>query len=152
MPEVLTRFLQRWAVTTVAVLVADLLLDGIRHRSLGALVAASALLGFLNAFVRPLLLMVSLPLLVWSLGMFVLVINALLLLLVGGLLQPGFTVDGFMTAFWGGLVISMVSLVVNAFLGNGPAVKMSRGPGGRGSRRSRRSSSADDGGGPIIDV
>ena len=77
-------------MTTVAVLVADWLLDGIQHRTIGSLFAASALLGFLNAFVRPLLLMVSLPLLLWSLGLFVLVINALLLLLVGGVLQPGF--------------------------------------------------------------
>jgi putative membrane protein len=149
MPEVITRFFQRWAVTTVAVLVADWLLDGIQHRTIGSLFAASALLGFLNAFVRPLLLMVSLPLLLWSLGLFVLVINALLLLLVGGVLQPGFTVDGFGSAFLGGMVVSLVSLIVNAFLGSGPAVKVSRGPARRGSRSSRTS---NDGGGPIIDV
>jgi putative membrane protein len=149
MPEVITRFLQRWAVTTVAVLVADWLLDGIHHRTLGSLLAASALLGFLNAFVRPLLLMVSLPLLLWSLGLFVLVINALLLLLVGGVLQPGFTVDGFGSAFLGGMVVSLVSLIVNAFLGSGPAVKVSRGPSRRGGRGS---STPNDGGGPIIDV
>ena len=147
MPEVLVRFVQRWAVTTVAVLVADLLPGGINHRSVGALLAASALLGFLNAFVRPLLLLISLPLLLWTLGLFVLVINALLLLMVGALLQPGFTVDGFGSAFWGGLVISIVSLVVNAFLGKGPAVRVSRGPGRRADRGRK-----DDGGGPIIDV
>jgi putative membrane protein len=148
MSEVLVKFVQRWTVTTVAVLVADWLVHGIRHQSIGALLAASALLGFLNAFVRPLLVAISLPLLLWSLGLFVLVINALLLLLVGALLQPGFVVDGFGSAFWGGMVISLVSLVVNAFLGRNPAVRMSRGPGSR--RKPGRKS--DDGGGPIIDV
>ena len=148
MSEVLVKFVQRWTVTTVAVLVADWLVQGIRHQSIGSLLAASALLGFLNAFVRPLLVAISLPLLLWSLGLFVLVINALLLLLVGALLQPGFVVDGFGSAFWGGLVVSLVSLVVNAFLGRNPAVRVSRSPGSR--RKPGRK--ADDGGGPIIDV
>lgn len=148
MPEAFVKFLQRWVVTTIAVLVADLLVRGIDHRSVGALLGASALLGLLNAFVRPVLLLFSLPLLIWTLGLFILVINAFLLMFVGWFV-PGFIVDGFGSAFFGGMIISLVSIVVNAFLGRGPRVKISRGkPGARGNTGRRD----DDGGGPIIDV
>lgn len=149
MPEAFVKFLQRWVVTTIAVLVADLFVSGIDHKSVGSLLGASALLGLLNAFVRPLLLLISLPLLIWTLGLFILVINAMLLLMVGALLRPGFAVDGFWAAFWGGVIISIVSMIVNAFLGRGPKVKITRGkPGTRGNGRRLD----DDGGGPIIDV
>lgn len=151
MPEGLVRFLQRWLVTTIGVLLADVWLDGIRHQSFGSLLEASLLLGLLNAFVRPLLMVISLPLLVFSLGLFVLVINAVLLSLVGGMLQPGFVVDGFGSAFWGGVIISVVSLVVNGFLGRG-AQEGTRGD-ARGARRTRRPKGRDgDGDGPVIDV
>jgi uncharacterized membrane protein YvlD (DUF360 family) len=72
---------------------------------------ASLLLGLLNAFVRPLLMVISLPLLIFSLGLFVMVINAVLLSLVGGMLQPGFVVDGFGSAFWG-VVAGAAALLV----------------------------------------
>jgi putative membrane protein len=150
MPEGLVKFLQRWLVTTIGVLLADVWVDGIRHQSFGALLEAS-LLGLLNAFVRPLLMVISLPLLIFTLGLFTLVINAVLLSLVGGMLQPGFVVEGFGAAFWGGLIISVVSLVVNGFLGRGAKVHVQgsiRGTMGR--RRAKKKD--DDGGGPVIDV
>ncbi len=149
MPEAFVKFLQRWVVTTIAVLVADLLVRGIDHRSVGALLGASALLGLLNAFVRPVLLLFSLPLLIWTLGLFILVINAFLLMFVGWLMRPGFVVDGFGSAFFGGMIISLVSILVNAFLGRGPRVKISRGKPGSRNNTGRPD---DDGGGPIIDV
>jgi len=151
MPEGLVKFLQRWLVTTIGVLLADVWVDGIRHQSFGALLEASLLLGLLNAFVRPLLMVLSLPLLIFTLGLFTLVINAVLLSLVGGMLQPGFVVDGFGAAFWGGVIISAVSLVVNGFLGRGAKVRVQgsvRGSTGRG----RAKQQDDDGGGPLIDV
>ena len=151
MPEGLVKFLQRWLVTTIGVLLADVWVDGIRHQSFGVVLEASLLLGLLNAFVRPLLMVISLPLLVFTLGLFTLVINAVLLSLVGGMLQPGFVVEGFGSAFWGGVIISAVSLVVNGFLGRGVRVRVQgdvRGSTGR--RRTPRKD--DDGGGPVIDV
>lgn len=151
MPEGVLRFLQRWLVTTIGVLLADVWVDGIRHQSFGSLLEASLLLGLLNAFVRPLLMVLSLPLLVLSLGLFVLVINAVLLGLVGGMLQPGFVVEGFGAAFWGGVVISLVSLVVNGFLGRGAVVRLGSEP-GEPKRTRRRPRKDDDGGGPVIDV
>lgn len=144
MPAGLLQFLQRWLVTTLAVLVAVSVVKGLEYRSVAALLVASALLGLLNAFVRPLLLLLSLPLVVFSAGLFVLVINALLLLLVGQVVK-GFEVAGFWPAVWGALVISIISILVNLFLGRGPKVKVTR-----GRRRGGRDDDASGGG--VIDV
>ena len=81
------QFLQRWVVTTLAVLVAVNVVKGLGYDNAAALLVASLLLGFLNAFVRPLLLVLSLPLLLYTLGLFMLVINALLLWMVGSLVK-----------------------------------------------------------------
>lgn len=141
-------FLQRWLVTMLAVLVAAKLVPGIEYDSGTSILVASLLLGFLNASVRPVLLLLSLPLLIVSLGLFVVVINALLLLLVGELVK-GFTVQGFGSAVWGSLVISLVSIVTNLLLGRGPRIEVTRRP-----RRSGTSGRDDgpEGGGPVIDV
>lgn len=109
-------FLQRWAVTTVGVLVAAHVVRGLSYDSLGGLLVASLLLGALNAFLRPLLLLLSLPLIVASVGLWVLVVNAALLYFVGAVVKS-FHVGGFWSAFWGGLVISLVTLVGYAVLG-----------------------------------
>jgi putative membrane protein len=138
-------FLQRWVITTLAVLVAANVVKGIHYDSIGGLLAASLLLGILNAFLRPIMLLLSLPLLILTLGLFTLVINALLLYFVGWLVQP-FHVESFWAAFWGALVISLISLVVNSMLGIGNArVEVNRG-------RKASPKRKDDGEGPIIDV
>ncbi len=136
------QFLQRWVVTTLAVLVAANVVKGLGYDHVGSLLVASLLLGFLNAFVRPLLVLLSLPLLVSTLGLFFLVINALLLWMVGSLVK-GFHVTGFWPAFWGALVISITSVISNIFLGRGPRVQVKKGGG-------RRNSGGGDG--PVIDV
>ena len=140
-------FLQRWLVTTVAVLVAAKLVDGIHYTGFAALAIASLVLGLVNAFVRPALLLVGISFIVATLGIGIFVINALLLWGVGSL-GTGFQVDGFWPAFKGGLVISIVSVVANFFLGRGPKVVV---------QRNRRGDGGDDdarppGKGPIIDV
>ena len=72
------RFLQSWAINTLAVLIAAMILHGhIRYGNSGDLIIASLLLGILNAFVRPILMLLALPLLIFTLGLFTLVINAL---------------------------------------------------------------------------
>jgi putative membrane protein len=143
------RFFQRWVINTLAVLVAVYIVDGIDYQKWPDLLVASLLLGVLNTFLRPLLMLLSLPLLLFTLGLFMLVINALTLLLVGWLLSPRFTVDGFWSAFWGALIISVVGLVLNIMTGAGNA-KMEFRRGRRGQRPSPEDRGG--GGGPVIDV
>jgi putative membrane protein len=108
------QFVFRWAVTTVAVMVASSVIDGIRYDTVAALIGASLLLGILNAFVRPFLLILSAPVILLTLGFFILILNGLLLLLVPSVVV-GFHVDSFWSAFWGAIVISLVSWLLSAF-------------------------------------
>jgi putative membrane protein len=148
MPERLKEFLQRWVISTVAAALAANIVDGIEYRTFVDLVLATLLLGILNVFVRPILMLFSLPLLIVTLGLFTFVINALLLYLVGYLLA-GFEVRSFAAAFWGGLVITIVSLILNSLTGTGGArFKVeTRKAGPRPPR-----DGDDDAGGPVIDV
>jgi putative membrane protein len=147
MPEKLKNFLQRWVISTVAVLVATFILnERITYGGWLDLLVATLVLGLLNSFVRPLLMLLSLPLLIFTLGLFTLVINAVLLLLVSALLgKEHFHVAGFWSAFWGALIISIVSLLLNSVTGTGNArVTVQRG---------KRPPPKDDGpGGPVIDI
>jgi putative membrane protein len=101
-------------VTTVAVFVAEKLIPGIDCGSLSALLGASLLLGIANAFVRPLLLLLSIPFIILTMGLFIFVVNALLLLFVSHLI-PSFEVSGFWSAFFGAIIISMVSWLLSSF-------------------------------------
>lgn len=147
----LLRFLQSWVINTFAVLVAAIILRGhIRYADPADLIVASLLLGILNAFVRPILMFLALPLLIFTLGLFTLVINALLLYAVGVLMGPYFQVDSFGFAFLGALIISVVSIALNILTGSGGArVTVHRRP-----RPPRNPHDDDDGGGggPVIDV
>ena len=95
-------------------MVASSVIHGIRYDTVAALIGASLLLGILNAFVRPVLLILSAPVILITLGLFIFVLNALLLLLVHGVVV-GFHVGGFWSAFWGAIVISFVSWILSAF-------------------------------------
>ena len=144
----LKEFLQRWAINTVAVLLASYVVSsGIHYEKWHHLLVASLCLGLLNTFARPFLVALSLPLVLLSLGLFMLFINALLLYVVGWLLKPAFRVDTFGAAFWGALVITIVSVVHNVVTGvGGSKIKFTRGPNPPKNRR-------DDGDdGPVIDV
>jgi putative membrane protein len=107
-------FVFRWAITTVAVMVASSIIHGIRYDSVASLIGAALLLGILNAFLRPILLILSAPLILLTLGLFILVVNGLLLFVVPGIVI-GFHVDGFWSAFWGAIIISIVSWMLSAF-------------------------------------
>lgn len=107
-------FVFRWAITTVAVMIAATIIPGIRYDSAGALVGAALLLGILNAFLRPLLLLLMAPLIILTLGLFIFVVNGLLLVLVNDLVN-GFHVDNFGSAFWGAILIGIVSWMLSAF-------------------------------------
>ena len=108
------QFVFRWAATMIAVTVASSVIRGIHYDTVAALIGASLLLGILNAFVRPFLLILSAPLILITLGLFIFVLNGLLLLLVHTIVV-GFHVDGFWSAFWGAIVISVVSWILSAF-------------------------------------
>ena len=140
------RFLGNWAINTFAVLVAAIILQGhIAYKSPADLIVASLLLGILNAFVRPILMLLALPLLIFTLGLFTLVINALLLSLVSFFLKPDFQVDGFRYAFLGALIISIVSIALNVMTG-GARVTVQR----RRSPPPKNSNDDDDK--PVIEV
>jgi putative membrane protein len=107
-------FIFRWLATTLAVMVAASVIHGISYDSPSALILAALLLGILNAFVRPVLLILSAPLILLTLGFFILVVNGLLLWFVPNIV-PGFHVDNFGSAFWGAIVIGLVSWMLSAF-------------------------------------
>ena len=107
-------FVFRWMITTVAVMVTPAFISGIRYDTTGALVGAALLLGILNAFVRPVLLILSAPLIFVTLGFFILIINALMLYWVPSMVM-GFHVDGFGSAFWGAILIGIISWILSAF-------------------------------------
>jgi putative membrane protein len=152
MPSRLRDFLKRWAVCTVAVLVAAHVVRGISYDKddWPSLLLATLVLGLLNTFLRPVLLFLSLPLVIFSLGLFTIVINAFLLYLVGGLFKS-FHVDSFGAALWGALVISIVSIPLNFLTGTSTTRVEIRHPAGR-IRPGSRDTGGDDGGGPVIDV
>ena len=110
------RFLIFWGVNTLSLWVADDLFDGIDFQSVQSLFIAGLVLGIVNTFVKPLLLILTLPLSIVTLGIFVLVINALLLLLVAWLV-PGFVVSGFWAGFFVALFVSVFSFILNSLLG-----------------------------------
>jgi putative membrane protein len=113
--KVMKPFFTRWLVTTLAVLVVSSIPGiGVRADSLGPLVAAGLLLGILNAFVRPVLLLLSLPLILLTMGLFFFIVNALTLYIVGSVI-PGFHVSGFGAALVGSILISIVSWIFSAF-------------------------------------
>jgi putative membrane protein len=116
-------FLLRLLINAAALWVAIQLIDGIEHRGTWwSLLVVALVFGVLNASIRPLLKLLSLPVIILTLGLFIFVINALMLLLTGwvsGLFNLGFYVEGFWDAFFGGLIISIVSLLLSMFMGVG---------------------------------
>lgn len=102
----------RFVVTGVAVLLAAEIVPGIRVESFSAGLATVIVFALLNAVVRPVLYVLSLPLIVVTLGLFVVIINALLLQFVAWLVK-GFVVEGFWPSVWGALLISAVSTLIN---------------------------------------
>jgi putative membrane protein len=116
------KLLLRWLINAVALYVAAELVPGI-HTDGGwmALAVMALIFGLVNALIRPILKFLTCPLIMLTLGLFTLVINALMLLLasrLGEMLGLGFYVDGFGPAFWGALVISVVSFVLTLLIGD----------------------------------
>src|SRR5260221_11453478 len=109
------RFLMRVLVNGAAVFLAANLGPGISVASPGAALVAGLILGIVNAIIRPLLFLLTLPFTILTLGLFIFVVNAICLALVAWLV-PGFSLSGFGAAFIGAIVISLVSWLLHAVL------------------------------------
>jgi putative membrane protein len=134
----LVRLLLQWAICALGVLVAAFLIPGIAYDEGSDLVLAVLLLSLLNAFLRPLLVLFTLPFVILTMGFGILFINALLFMLAAHWVD-GFHVDGFLSAFFGALIISLISL----FLSGMRSVRVTGTP-----NRRHRSRKRDD----IIDI
>ena len=107
----------RWLVLTFAIIITSYILDGIQITGFFSALLAAAILGILNAFFRPILLILTLPINILSLGLFTFIINAVLLMMVSGVIS-GFKIQGFWYALLGSLLISIVSWLLNSFIGD----------------------------------
>lgn len=106
----------RWLILTIAIIATSYLAGGIHVSGFFSAFFAAAILGILNAFFRPLLLLLTLPLNVLTLGLFTFVINAIMLMMASGVI-PGFEVHGFWSAVFGSLLISIISWLLTSFIG-----------------------------------
>jgi putative membrane protein len=116
-------FIIRIIVYTLALLLAANLIPGIRLDSLTSALVAGLLLGLINAIVRPILVVLTFPITLLTLGLFLLVLNAFCLWLVS-VFVSGFRVAGFWPAFWGALLVSVVSWILTALISDSGRVKV----------------------------
>ena len=105
----------RWLTLTAAIVFTSYLLDGIHVSGFLSALLAAAMLGILNAFFRPIALLLTLPINILSLGFFTFVINALMLKMASGIIT-GFDVIGFWSAIFGSLLISAISWLLSSFI------------------------------------
>jgi putative membrane protein len=108
-------FFLRWSINLLALVIAGSLINGITIGSLGIGIIAAGIFGIVNAVIRPVVLVLTLPINLLTLGLFTLVVNAAMLMLVSALV-PGFVIESFRSAFFGALVISLISWGVNIFI------------------------------------
>ena len=105
----------RWIILTVSIVVTSYLMNGIHVSGFFSAFFAAAILGILNAFFRPILLILTLPINILSLGLFTFVLNAVLLMMVSGVI-PGFDVYGSWAGLFGSLLISLISWIITSFI------------------------------------
>ena len=116
-------FLLRAAIVALGLWLAAKIFSGLSFDMPSTLIAAALLLGVVNAVVRPIIVVLTLPVTLLTLGLFLLVINAGMLLLVAWLLD-GFTVTSFWTAVGASIVVSVTSWVASGLIGNSGRVEM----------------------------
>jgi putative membrane protein len=111
------RFITTWLITTISLLVTAYFVPGFHLQNIAAAIIAAAVLGLVNAIVRPVLFLLTLPITVLTLGLFSFVVNALTLWLASAF-SSGFSIDGFLPALIGSLVMSLVSALLHAVFGD----------------------------------
>ena len=116
MESVVKGIIIRTLVIALGLWVADMLVPGIQAAGPGSLIFAAIALGLINALVRPLIVLLTLPVTLLTLGLFLLVVNAGMLQLADWFVS-GFAVDGFFTAVFGAIVVSLVSWIASSFIG-----------------------------------
>lgn len=104
--------LVRWILFTLAIMFVAWLVPGINVENFQSAMLVTVIIALINIFIRPLIVFITLPINILTLGVFTLVINALLLMLAG-YLAPGFYVDGFLPAFLGSIVLAFLGLIIN---------------------------------------
>lgn len=109
------KFIVRWLINALLLLLIAYLLQGIEVANLYIALLAAAILGLVNALIRPIVILITLPINIITLGLFTLVINALLFWFVASFLE-GFSITGFWPAFWGSLILSLGSWLSNKFI------------------------------------
>src|SRR5580765_1036324 len=109
------RFLLRLLLNGLAIMVAAWFVPGVRLAGVVPAIVAGMILGFVNALVRPVLLLLTLPFTLLTLGLFIFIVNAVCFALTAALV-PGFDLSGFFAAFFGALVVTLVSWVVSALI------------------------------------
>jgi putative membrane protein len=109
-------FFVRLVITALGLWVADALLIGIGFDSTGALIVSALVLGVVNAFIRPIIFILTLPLTVLTLGLFTLIVNGISLALVAALV-PGFHIAGLWSATIGAIIVWLTSWAASAFIG-----------------------------------
>jgi len=112
---VLLRLLVVWLINAVALLAVSYLMPSVQVASFGAALVAALVLGLVNAFIRPVLVILTLPVTLLTLGLFIFVLNGLLFLGVANLLE-GFYVAGFWPAIFGAILFSLVSWLLSALV------------------------------------
>ena len=109
-------FLLTWLVTAASLLITAQLVTGFVVNSFGAALLASVVIGLVNAIVKPILIILTLPLTVLTLGLFLFVVNAITIQLAGWL-TPGFTVTGLLPALIGSIVLTLITSIINLLVG-----------------------------------
>lgn len=110
------RFIIRVTVTSLAVFLLATLLPGVQVQNLGWAILVSVVLVLMNVYVKPLLVFLTLPITVFTLGFFLLVINACIILMTSHVLKEGFKVDGFWIAFLFSILLSMVTSLMERMI------------------------------------
>jgi len=111
------RFLVRWVFNSIAIFLTTRIIGGLQAPDIIAVILAALVLGLLNASIRWLLLIVTLPINILSLGIFTLVINAFMLYVVSWIVPQALQITSFWAAFWGALLIAIISAGLSRFAG-----------------------------------
>lgn len=111
------RFVLRWIINTLAILAVTKLLPAIQIDDFWVAVVAALILGVLNTFVRPILIVATLPINILTLGLFTLVLNGLILQILDWIMGPRMTIAGFGWAIVGALIISVLTGLINILVG-----------------------------------
>ncbi len=108
-------FLIKWAINTIALSIAVLIVKGVWVSGIVPLIIASLTIGFLNAVLKPVMLILTLPLNILTMGTFTFIINAIMIIIASQIVR-GFNVSGFWAAFVASLFMSIVSFILNMFV------------------------------------